>query len=54
MAAVPPAAGAPAVPARTGLLVGFGLGAIIALCFGAYARVHDPSGETVAVLFFSG
>ena len=22
---------------------------VIALCFGAYARVHDPSGETVAV-----
>jgi len=36
------------------LLVGFGLGAVIAIAFGAYARVHDPSGETVAVLFFSG
>ena len=34
--------------------MGFGLGAVIALCFGAYARVHDPSGETVVVLFFSG
>jgi hypothetical protein len=54
MAAVPPFAGAPAAPARTGLLVGFGLGAVIALCFGAYARVHEPSHETVAVLFFSG
>jgi len=54
MAAVPPVTGAPAAPARTGLLVGFGLGAVIALCFGAYARVHDPSGESVVVLFFSG
>ena len=54
MAAATPVAGAPAAPARTGLLVGFGLGAVIALSFGAYARVHDPSGETVAVLFFSG
>jgi hypothetical protein len=54
MAAVPPVAGAPAAPANTGLLVGFGFGAVIALCFGAYARVHDPSGESVVVMFFSG
>src|SRR5262249_875721 len=57
MAGVPPVAGAPAAPARTGptgLLSGFGLGALIALGFGAYARVHAPSGETVVVLFFSG
>jgi hypothetical protein len=54
MAGNPMVAGAPAAPARTGLLVGFGLGAAIALCFGVYARVHDPTGETVAVWFFSG
>lgn len=36
------------------MLVGFGLGALIAICFGAYARVHDPSGESVVVMFFSG
>jgi hypothetical protein len=53
MAAQPPVAGAPAPPAQTGLLVGFGLGAVIAICFGAYARVHDPANESVVVLFFT-
>lgn len=53
MAAQMPVDGAPAPPAQTGLLVGFGLGAVIAICFGAYARVHDPSGESVVVLFFT-
>ncbi|HEX8803377.1 MAG TPA: DUF6529 family protein [Acidimicrobiales bacterium] len=47
-------AGAPTAPVPAGLLAGFGLGAAIAVCFGIYARAHDPSGETVAVLWFSG
>jgi Family of unknown function (DUF6529) len=50
----PNVAGAPPTSARTGLLLGFGLGAAIAVAFGAYARVHDPTGESVVVLFFSG
>lgn len=47
-------AGAAAAPVRTGLLVGFGLGPAIAVSLGVYARLHDPTGESVVVLFFSG
>ncbi|MGH9209706.1 MAG: DUF6529 family protein [Acidimicrobiales bacterium] len=53
MAGNPTVAGAPATPVRAGLLLGFGLGAAIAVAFGVYARVHDPTGEAVVVLFFT-
>jgi Family of unknown function (DUF6529) len=34
-------------------LLGFGIGAAIAVAFGVYARVHNPTGEAVVVLFFT-
>ena len=34
--------------------MGFGFGALIAVGFGAYARIHDPTNEAVVELFFSG
>jgi hypothetical protein len=54
MAGDPNVAAVPAAPARAGAILILALGAAIAVAFGAYARVHDPTGESVVVLFFSG
>jgi hypothetical protein len=35
------------------LIVVLLVGAAVSLCFGAYAHIHDPTGETTLTLFFS-
>lgn len=40
-------------PRQTMVLVALLGGAAVAVFLGVYGRVHDPTGETVAVLFFS-
>lgn len=36
------------------VLVAFGAGAAVTILLGTYARVHDPTGETVMTAIFSG
>ena len=49
-ASVPPSSRA----APTWAVAAFLAGAAVSVGLGVYGRVHDPTGETVAVLFFAG
>ena len=45
---------APARPFPRRLVIAFAVGAAVAVFLGVYGRSHDPTGETVLVMFFTG